>query len=487
MAKMLSKSRVLAARQCPRRLWLEVNRPALRVYDAETRRRFAQGHALNDVVHRLYPDGVLIADDVPLGAALKRSAAHLARWPQRPLFEATFSKHRVLVRADIFTRTARGFQLIEVKSSTRVKPYHLIDCAIQHWVIAAAGYPVDQTMLAHIETLFNYREKGNYSGLLRHVDVTEQVAQLLPDVPEWVALGIDVLNEALEPEVTVGAQCHDPFDCPFLGHCSPPETAFPVERLPGGGRIVNELLAEGIEDIRDIPDGRLNKPLQQRARQATLSGIPYIGTELRRTLGALPYPRFYLDFETIQFAIPRWLGTHPYEQIPFQWSCHIEAESDPLAHTEFLDISGELPLRGCAKALIAALGDRGPILTYSAFEKAVIRQLAACLPDLSDDLLALIPRLFDLLPLIKGHYYHAQMKGSFSIKAVLPTIAPDLTYDDLDEVQDGIGAQIAYEEAIDPAGSEERRTQLSAALRRYCERDTLAMVRLVQYFASSTG
>jgi hypothetical protein len=201
----------------------------------------------------------------------------------------------------------------------------------------------------------------------------------------------------------------------------------------------------------------------------------------------VPYPRFYLDFETIQFAIPRWLGTRPYEQIPFQWSCHIEAESDPLAHAEFLDISGELPLRGCAEALIAALGDRGPILTYSAFEKTVIRQLATRLPDLHDDLLALIPRLFDLLPLIKGHYYHAQMKGSFSIKAVLPTIAPDLTYDDLDEVQDGIGAQIAYEEAVDPAGSEERRTQLSAALRHYCERDTLAMVRLVQHFASSTG
>ena len=47
MAKMLSKSRVLAARQCPRRLWLEAYRPELRVYRADTRRRSAQGHALN--------------------------------------------------------------------------------------------------------------------------------------------------------------------------------------------------------------------------------------------------------------------------------------------------------------------------------------------------------------------------------------------------------------------------------------------------------
>jgi hypothetical protein len=479
---MLSKSRIVASRQCQRRLWLEVNRPQLRIYGPETRRRFAQGHQLNEVVHRLYPDGTLIDDTVALGDALKITATHLARMPRRPLFEATFSRHRTLVRADILQGIDDGYRLTEVKSSTRVKPHHLVDCAVQNWVISAAGYPVTETILAHIDSRFRYRGDGDYAGLLRRVDVGEHVAALLPEVGGWVDAGLDTLALSDEPDIDVGPHCTRPFACPFLAHCSPPPVDYPLSILPGGGRIVAELQAEGIEDIRDIPAGRLQRPLQRRVQRATLTGEPFVGPELAATLQALPYPRHYLDFETIQFAVPRWAETHPYEQLPFQWSCHIESAPGALCHAEFLDTSGELPLRACADGLLDALGSAGTIVTYSPFEKTVINRLAARFPDLAPQLRALVERLFDLLPLVKAHYYHPAMKGSYSIKAVLPTVAPDLSYAEIGEVKDGVAAQVAYETMIADDTPDERRADLAHQLREYCRLDTLAMVRLVRFF-----
>lgn len=204
-------------------------------------------------------------------------------------------------------------------------------------------------------------------------------------------------------------------------------------------------------------------------------------------LRALPHPRYFLDFESIQFAVPRWPGTRPFEDIPFQWSCHIEDADGQVTQREFLDQSGELPIRRCAEALLAACGDVGPILTYSHFEHSVIGRLAARLPDLKVDLHGLRERLFDLLPLVRQHYYHPDMRGSFSIKAVLPTLAPDLDYTALDRVQDGIGAQIAYEKLLDPSIDPDTRASIAADLLAYCRLDTLAMVRMVRFFSSPTS
>ena len=482
MPRMLSKSQVLASRQCQRRLWLEVHRPELRDIDSAMLQRLRQGHRLEKVAHALHPDGVLIGRDIPLHKALQATADHLQRIPYTPLFEATFSAHQVLVRADMIRQTDAGRTLTEIKSSTRVKPYHLIDCAIQHWVIDAAGYPVSKTLLAHIDRRFHYRGDDDYAGLLRHVDVSERVEALQREVPQWVVAGLDTLDMPKEPAIDVGPHCTDPMACPFRHHCQPDGTEYPVNLLPGGGHIVAQLQAEGIADVRDIPEGRLHKVLQERVRIATISGRPYVGQAIGATLRTLPYPRYYLDFETTQFAVPRWPDTRPYEQLPFQWSCHIEPEAGELGHAQFLDTTGESPMRACAQSLLDALGDTGPVFTYSPFEKTVIHRLATRFPDLGPRLRSLAERLYDLLPLIRAHYYHPAMKGSYSIKAVLPTIAADLNHEALGDVHDGVGAQIAYEELIGKTTGLSRKASLADALRRYCALDTLAMVEIVRFF-----
>ncbi|MCB1669944.1 MAG: DUF2779 domain-containing protein [Gammaproteobacteria bacterium] len=493
----LSKGRILAWKQCSKRLFLEVYRPELAVEDEQTAYWFAMGREVGRVARSLEPGGVLIGGggertvqrsgnegrgvSPDLSSALEQTRLLLAVPGGPALFEATFQYDDVLIRADMVIPSETGLVLREVKSASRVKDRHLDDCAVQNWVMAGAGYRPDRVELAHVDTSFEYREPDNYEGLLACRDITQLVSVISRDVPDWVRGAKQTLNGP-EPTVTPGLQCTDPYDCPFIAHCWQDVPDYPVSSLPDKGRIVDELLARGIEDIRDIPAGALTRPLQQRVRQVTIDGNPFVDPEAGKRLKALPYPRFYLDFETVQFAVPAWLETHPYDQLPFQWSCHIEREPGKLEQADFLDTSGEAPMRGFSEQLLTILGQQGPVFTYSNFERRIIKEQARRFPELEAQLFALLDRLVDLQKIVRQSYYHPAMKGSWSIKAVLPTIAPELDYGQLEEVKDGTGAQMAYKACIASGIGEDRRQQLEKRLREYCRMDTLAMVKVAWYF-----
>jgi hypothetical protein len=200
---------------------------------------------------------------------------------------------------------------------------------------------------------------------------------------------------------------------------------------------------------------------------------------------SLTYPRYDLDFETVAPAVPRWPGTRPYEVLPFQWSCHYEPSAGREQHAEFLDLSPDPPMRRLAESLIRVLGREGPVLAYSGYERRVIEGLRVRYPDIARPLAVIADRLVDLLPPTQANYYHADMAGSWSLKSVLPTIDPQMRYEELEGIQEGSEASEAYMEAIDPATSATRKGELRQQLLRYCHQDTEAMLRLVQFFASS--
>src|SRR5271157_4620146 len=167
----------MAWRQCPKRLWIEVNRPELVVYPPSTQRRFAMGHEVGAVARALHPGGELI-EPPTLGQALRDSARLLARRGDLTLFEATFSHGGVLVRADLLFREAGAARMVEVKSATEVKPYHVDDIAVQTWVVRGAGVPLERVALACVDRDFVYAGDGDYHGLLRETDVTPEVDEL---------------------------------------------------------------------------------------------------------------------------------------------------------------------------------------------------------------------------------------------------------------------------------------------------------------------
>jgi hypothetical protein len=480
----LSKSKLLSGLQCPKRLYLEVHRPELAEVSDETERVFSNGHLVGGIARSQHPAGKLIGSTDSLAAALSETEALLKADTETVLFEPAFSHGGVLIRADIFSRTGDKAHLVEVKSSTAVKGYHYNDAAIQYWVITGAGYPLRSVSISHIDSDFVYPGGGDYRGLLKQMNVTDEILPLIEAVPLWVKEFQKVLAGGM-PDIAVGQHCSEPFECPFWGFCSEGQSEFPVDILPHGGQVVVELLAEGYRDLRDVPLPRLANPKHQRVWRATKSGEPEFDRRVRHLIRSLPFPRFYLDFETIQFAVPIWAGTRPYEQLPFQWSCHIEGEGRNVQHREFLDVSGNAPMRSFAESLIATVGGTGPILVYGHFEARIVRELAERFPDLDVPLTKIVHRIKNLHPITEDHYYHPAMRGSWSLKAVLPTVAPELSYDQLGDVQDGGAAQAAYLEIIDAANSDERRAKLENDLRDYCRTDSLALVRLARFLSSA--
>ncbi len=477
----LSKSKLISGWQCPKRLWLEINEPELKEVSPQTEAVFAIGHQVGAAVQTLFPEGVLIEHDFELNEALRETEALLAAPGPATLFEATFRAEGVLIRADVLIRDRENhYRLIEVKASTSVKEYHRNDCAIQLWVLEQLGMDVVRVELAHINNQFVYPGDGDYEGLLVYADVTESARSLQSMVPRLIAEMRSVLSDA-EPEVPMGAQCMKPFECPFISHCSGPQAEMPVSWLPGGRTAAAKLVAEGYEDIREIPAGHLTNETSEWARRVTVAGESELRPQAAEEMNALGWPRYYFDFETMAPVVPVFAGTSPYKAQAFQWSCHVESADGELNDWGFLATGPEAPMRACAESMISVLGDSGPVLTYTTYELGVIEGFIELFPDLSTPLSAIIERLYDLHPVTRGNYYHPDMHGSWSLKKVLPTVAPDLSYEGLDIVSVGTDAEIAFLEMIDPDTDEDRRHDLENALLRYCKLDTLAMVKLAHF------
>lgn len=481
----LSKSKIIAHRLCPKRLWLQVNQPDLVEFSDATEMNFQVGNKVGEIARSLHKGGVLI-EGYDTKKALADTRQALEGEP-RPVFEGAFQHDGVLIRADLLVPCEQAYTLVEVKSSTGVKAVHYEDTAIQTWVMKQTGMSIAKSCLGHIDTAFVYPGGGDYQGLLNYADISEEVDELLDDVPDWVAAAKKTLSGS-EPEIEPGEQCYVPYECPFVGHCIEQEEVIDGVYSPmilpnrDGKKLGAELIAEGYSDLCDVSESRFSKPKHQRIVRACKSGRAVLDDEAKERLQALPYPRYYIDFESFNPAVPQWANSRPYQQITFQWSCHIEQKNGEIEHYEYLSEGQGDPRERFATSLVDILGTEGPVFVYSAvFEKSRIRELAEAYGALREQLEAINERVVDLLPIARSHYYHPAMRGSWSIKAVLPTVAPELAYDDLD-VADGGMAMTAFAEMIDEKTASERAAQLRQALLLYCERDTLAMVKLAHFF-----
>ncbi len=224
----LSKSRIVAGRQCERRIWLEVHRPDLREFGEAQSARLEQGIAFGELARQLLGEGELVDCGYDVAAAVNRTTALLqSSEPPPHIFEAALSHQNVVVRVDALRQVGDGFDLIEVKSTVRVKQYFLDDCAVQTWVARGAGVPLRRTLLALMDRPFVRSDEGDYTGVLRLVDVTSTIEDRLPEVPKWVHRFREVLAKE-EPAIAAGAHCRTPYGCPFIGHCAEREVHGPA-------------------------------------------------------------------------------------------------------------------------------------------------------------------------------------------------------------------------------------------------------------------
>lgn len=492
----LSKSKLMAYRQCPKRLWLELHRPELRD-DSGTEAAFAAGQSVAEVARDVFDTakkGVnLDPNEIGWDEARERTAEELADGG-RPIFEALLSVPGALALADIMRPdpdySELRWEMIEVKGSSSVKDYQRDDLAIQTYITERAGVPLSKAGLAHVDTGFVYPGGGDYEGLFQVEDLTGEARGRRSEVAQWLhdAQVVAALGEA--PEIEVGPHCTDPFVCGFCAHCHAGivQSEDPFVMLPNLRSNRKEAFElSGINRLEDIPDEQLSEK-QLLVKSAHLNDEPFFDAETaRRSLEQYNGTAYFLDFETVMLAVPIWAGTRPYQNVPFQYSLHRIESSGDQAHFEFLNLDGVDPRRALAEQMIADCGHKGPVFVYNeSFERRIIQELAGWFPDLEPPLGALLERIVDLHPIAKECYYHPVQNGSWSLKAVAPAIAPELSYSDLQGVQVGSDAGIAYLEAIAPETSPERREELRRQLLEYCKLDTLATVRIWEYFKGAS-
>lgn len=488
----LSKSRIAIFEQCAKRLWLSVHRAEAAQESESTRRVFRVGHAVGAAACAQYPDGVEIDGRRGLAEAAAATAAAMRSAVPVPLFEATFFHESVVVRVDLLIPDGDGWHVVEVKSTTSVKPYQRADLATQLWVLAGCGVRVTRASVRVIDRTFVLREPGNYRGLFVDEPADDTVAVLVANRSAVVNAAAATLVGS-EPQIAMGAHCSDPFQCSFIAWCQrdlPAPPAWPVSLLPGisGKAAARQLKERGTDDLLLADNEALDAPLLRRVHAATVSGLAWHDAPaIRAETSNWAYPRTFLDFEGIAFAVPRWIGTRPYQQVPFQFSAHVDRGSGDLEHASFLSLDGLDPRELCAAAL-ATLPATGAVIAWNAsFERSCLLQLAEAVPAHATALRSLAARLVDLLPVARRHYYHRDMRGSWSIKAVLPTLAPELDYGSLRGARTGEEAQDHYLDAIDSLTPDERRSDLRQGLLGYCARDTLAMVVLLEKLARTSS
>jgi hypothetical protein len=478
----LTKTRILAGLQCEKRLFLLLNHPELAKSAksplAET------GIVVGEQARQEFPGGVLVERFEQGADPFSQTLDYIHDPHIDVIFEAGFRHNEIEVFVDVLQRNGSGWDLIEVKSSSSVKDAYIDDVTVQYMVLTAAGIHVKRVELMYLNKDFVYHADQGYSGLFIREDVSERAFPHTAFIAEHVER-IKQNMSGDEPENHIDGHCNKPYSCEFKAYCEKQDGDYPVSWLPNAAVVIQNLYANGIYDIRDIPADMLASENHIKVRRVTINGRAELEPEAASILGQLAYPRYYLDFEAINFAVPIWENTRPNEQVPFQWSCHIEDIDGNALHNEFLDVSGDDPRRRFAEALIETCGSEGPIIVYNqTFEKGIINSLATVFEDLTAPLLALNQRMFDLLPVMKKHYYHPDMKGSWSIKNVLSCLAPELRYSELGEVQDGLMAQSAYLDIISNRLSVEQKDALYNDMREYCQLDTYAMLVIVDRVCS---
>lgn len=476
-APRLSKSRFTAGFQCTKLLWWKVHEPDAKELQPGIvlQDRFDQGRQVGKIARTLFPGGVLIDGDHRDPARAERTREAIAGGAPA-VFEATFIEGGVYVAVDVLLREGDGWVVIEVKSSSEQKDEHVPDAAVQAWVVAQAGLRVNRVEIMHLNREYRHPDTGE---LLVRTDVTAEVAAFAPQIPGLVAEFRAALAGPL-PDRTIGVQCWEPRECPFFGRCWPQERDHIRHLYWTGGKATAGWMQQGVHHIQDIPADKKLNAVQQRQvraiREDRLIVEPGLGDALAPTqVGRVGF----LDFETIQRAVPVWEGQKPWEQTAVQYSFHERLADGSYRHDRFLAEGPADPREEIADLLITTTARAGAILTWSHFEKTRIKALAEQLPHRAAELTGIVERLVDLLPIVRNHVYHPDFRGSFSIKDVLEPMVPDLSYDDL-IIVDGMVASVMIARLLFFQHLVEDRDRTRRDLLEYCERDTWAMVRLLE-------
>jgi hypothetical protein len=477
----LSKSLFIKGLQCHKLLFLRKKCPELKDEISDSQEAiFAGGRDVGIMAWELFPGGV----EIPYDGLSHQEQLDLTQQKinegQKTIYEATFSHQGIFVKVDILHKGKTGWDIYEVKASTKVKDVHIEDVAVQYYVVSGTGLPVSRAYVVHINNKYVREGDIEVEKLFSKEDLTEEVENKQPFIKKEIEKQKQML-QGKEPVIGIGPHCDNPYTCDFHGHCwahVPEDSVFTIR---GKGVDRFSLYNDGYLSMYDVPKDRL-KPdhiMQIESNREKLVKIDQ--KTIQAFLKTLKYPLAFFDFETFMTAIPPFDGIKPYQQIPFQYSLHIlEKPEGKLQHYEFLAMPHQDPREDLVNNLVNQIPDKGSVLVYNkSFEIGILKNLAELFPQQKKKIERIISNVVDLMAPFKNRdVYHWQMNGSFSLKAVLPAMVPELSYEHLD-VSDGGMAMEAYA-VMNRTDDKEEIAHIRKSLLEYCQLDTLAMVEILK-------
>lgn len=482
----LSKSDFLLFLKHPAWLWLKKHNPKkLPPVDAGLQRMFDEGHLFEQYAEALFPGGTTLGfngfdEYLTLPARTKVAITR----EDSNIFQGRFEAGELTCITDILSRNGNGFDLFEIKSSTKVKPEHLVDLAFQYLVLTRAGLKINQIKVIHVNNQYERAGEIDPKGITTTTDVTEDVRNHLEQVEKGIEQALAVMHAPTMPDPSprfVGLSAMSE----WLSIYQSLQSNLPADSIyrlaSPSAKLLGELEDRGISTIGQIPTDIKLSTKQAGQRETVISGEPIIHTErIRHFLDSFTYPLYFLDYETLGSVVPPFDGMRPYQQLPFQYSLHvIPSPGVTLIHTEFLHTENTNPARALIAQLKKDIGPTGTILTWNQnFEMSCHDTMAAMYPEHAEFLHGLNDRVKDLmLPFFDGWYVDARFGGSASIKKVLPVLVPELSYNNL-AIHEGATAQAIWMETVLEGKNTDQKEKIMQDMREYCKLDTLAMVEI---------
>ncbi len=487
----ISKSDFLKFYECPSYFWFYKNRKSVltkKQLDPFAERLIDQGQHVESKVRELFPEGKMVYS---YGEEAAADTERLINEGVQTIFQASFLHDGLFIMCDvlIWNDLFNGWDLIEVKSSSstdfnRKKEHHLIDACFQKIVLDATGHKVVNVYLVELNKEFVKNGEIILDELFIQSEVTTEIIEREKVVLADIAHAKNILS-AEQP-----TKC----DCRYKGrssHCAafnylypqtPSYSVYDFTAIGSSKKKLAKLVDEGIIDINDVREDHDLSEKHKNQWRVHVDDEAILAKEiLQEEFDALQFPIYFLDYETLPLAIPKYDGTYPYQQTVIQYSLHILQKDGSIDHKEYIHRDQSSPLRIIAKKLREDISDQGAVIVWNkTFEAKCNKDLAEANPELSDFLLKLNGRIYDLMEVVrKQKYLRKEFKGKYSIKTVLPVMCPELDYETL-EVSNGTQAVMEYENLIFGLYPSEQKEQAFKNLLEYCKLDTWAMLRIYQ-------
>ena len=483
----LSKSTFIKGLQCEKALYLYKNHYNLRdEVSAQLQAIFSQGTNVGVLAQELFPGGVDASPEnyYEMAKSVVKTLQFIEAG-QSIIYEATFQYNQVIAALDILVKDQDGWKAYEVKSSTSVSDVYINDAAIQYYTIVNSGIDLVDISIVHINNQYVKNGEIEIGELFTMESVLDRVKEVIPTIPSQIEKFKKLIIQEEVPSVEIGPHCSNPYNCDFTGHCwqhIPDYSIFNIARLKT--EIKFDLYRQGVItfdqiDLNTVPLNG-NQIMQVTSE---LENKTFIDKDnIIDFVNNMVYPIYFLDFETMASAVPIYNNSRPYQQLVFQYSLHIQQENGAIAHKEYLAEANSVidPRDAFVKQLIQDCGTSGDVLVYNiGFERGKLNDLMAIYPQYENEINNIIVRLKDLMtPFQKRWYYTPEMKGSYSIKYVLPALVPELSYQDLEIKEGGTASSTFTQMVMGHFQGDIKKTRLD--LLEYCKMDTYAMVRILE-------